>query len=341
VPDVLSQNEVDALLAAVSSTGGAKRPAGGDVKYYDFLRPERASSSTMRGLADVHESAARAIADALSGALRLGVDCRLRALDQVAWGEFIVGLPNPTCFAVVEAKGAGGRFAVEVGPGVVFPMIERLLGAADDAEPEVPERAMTDIERRVASTVVGIVSGALAGAWRGCPGAPPVVVQIESNSGIVQIAPPAEMAALATFEIALGARSGLAHVAMPFGAWGGFLAELAAASERVETATVDASADAAAVRGALARVPVRVEAVAVTMRMKLRDIAGLSVDSVLETPRRASDDIVVAVEGRPKFRATQGTLRGRRAFRVGRPAPEPAAAPRSPEAAGTTSEGES
>ena len=138
--------------------------------------------------------------------------------------------------------------------------------------------------------------------------------------------------------------SGLAHVAMPFGAWGGFLAELAAAGERVETGPGDASADAAAVRGALARVPVRVEAVAVSMRMKLRDVAGLSVGSVLETPRRASDDIVVAVEGRPKFRAALGTLRGRRAFRVGGPAREaveavePPASPQPPEAPGTPPE---
>lgn len=320
MPDVLSQNEVDALLAVVSSTGGGKRPAAAEgAKYYDFLRPERASSSTMRGLADVHESAARAIADALSGALHLGVDCHLRALDQVAWGEFIVGLPDPTCFAVVEARAAGGRFAIEIGPGIVFPMIERLLGAPDDAEPEIPERPMSDIERRVASTVVGILADALAGVWRRVLDAAPAVVQLESNPRIAQIAPPAEMAALATFEIALARSSGLAHVAMPFGAFGGFLADLASAGERVEAASVstDAEADAAAVRRAVARVPVRVEAIAVSMRMKLRDIAGLAAGEIMETPRRVSDEVVVTVGGKPKFRATEGTLRGRRAFRVG------------------------
>ena len=317
MPDVLSQNEVDALLAAVSSTGTAKRPETDDSKYYDFLRPERASSSTMRGLADVHESAARAVADALSGALHLGVDCGLRALDQVAWGEFIVGLPDPTCFAVVEAARAGGRFAIEIGPGIVFPMIERLLGAPDDAEPEVPERAMTDIERRVASTVVAIIADALAGVWRRAGEAKPEVVQIESNPRIAQIAPPEEMAALATFEIAFGARSGLAHVALPFGTWGEFLAELGSSRERIDTSSADTSAEAAVVRGALARVPVRVEALAISMRMKLRDIAALAAGETLETTRRASDELIVTVGGKAKYRATEGTLGGRRAFRVG------------------------
>jgi len=264
VSDVLSQNEVDALLAAVSSTG-ARRPASDDTRYYDFLRPERASPATMRGLVDVHEAAGRAIADALSGALNMAVDCRLRSFDQVAWGEFVVALPNPTCFAVVEATTAGGRFAVEIGPGIVFPMIERLLGAPDGAEPDVPERAMTDIERRVASTVVGVVVDALATAWRTPSEARPTVAGIESNPRIVQIGQATEMAALATFDITLGVRSGLAHVAMPFGAWGRFLEDLGGAGRRGETVRDDASADAEAARGALARVPVRVEAMAVSM----------------------------------------------------------------------------
>lgn len=314
--DVLSQNEVDALLAAVSSTG-ARRPASDDVKYYDFLRPERASSATMRGLVDVHEAAGIAIADALSSALNLGVDCRLRSFDQVAWGEFIVALPNPTCFAVIEAEKAGGRFAVEIGPGIVFPMIERLLGAPDGAEPDVPDRPMTEIERRVAATVAGVVVDALATAWRIPSEARPAVAVVESNPRIVQVGRPMEMAALATFDITLGSRSGLAHVAMPFGEWGRFLEDLAAEGPRDEGNREDASAEAEAVRGALARVPLRVEAMAVSTRMKLREIAGLSAGSVLETRRRVGDDVVVTVGGREKFRATEGTMRGRRAVRLG------------------------
>ena len=213
-------------------------------------------------------------------------------------------------------------------------MIERLLGAPDDAEPDVPDRPMTDIERRVASTVVGIFADALASVWRRALTVEPAVVQLESNPQIAQIAPPAEMAALATFEIVLGSCSGLAHVAMPFGAFGNFLADLAAAGERVVTNSADASADAAAVGGALARVPVRVEAIAVSMRMSLREIAGFAAGKVLETPRRVADEVIVTVGGKPTFRATEGTLRGRRAFRVGGPAgmgPGPAGA-RAPQA---------
>jgi len=343
VSDVLSQNEVDALLAAVSSTG-ARGPASDDTSYYDFLRPERASSATMRGLVDVHEAAGRAIADALSSALNMAVECRLRSFDQVAWGEFVAALPNPTCFVVVEAATAGGRFAVEIGPGVVFPMIERLLGAPDGAEPEVPERPMTDIERRVASTVVGIIVDALATVWQIPSEERPSVAGIESNPRIVQIAKATEMAALATFDITLGVRSGLAHVAMPFGQCGRFLENLGGAGRRADVAREDASADAEAARGALARVPVRVEAMAVSMRMRLREIAALSVGSVLETRRRVGDDVVVTVGGCEKFRATEGTLGGRRAVRVGvgaGRAMDTAAAADRPSVTGTPPEGES
>ena len=60
--DVLSQGEVDALLAAVSEPRGRTESGPADVRYYDFLRPERVSSTEMRALTDLHEAAARTVA---------------------------------------------------------------------------------------------------------------------------------------------------------------------------------------------------------------------------------------------------------------------------------------
>ena len=321
MPDVLSQGEVDALLAAVSASKDAARapsdgrgPAAGEVRYYDFLRPERASSSAMRALSDLHETAARALGAAFSGALGEAVNCRLRSFDQVAWGEFVMELPNPTCFAVVEATPQAGRLAFEIAPSVLYPMMERLLGAPAGSAGDAPARPFTEIERRVAAGLVEIALGAAAEVLSRARPVALALVRLESNPQMGGVAPPAEMAAVASFEMALGGHRGTAHLAMPFGSPGGLLEELAAAGEGRPRATSDR--DAAATAAALGRVPVRVEAVAGTFRMTLRELAEMSAGDEIPGAPGGTGELVVTVGGLEKFRATEGELRGRRAFRV-------------------------
>ena len=85
MPDVLSQNEVDALLNAVD-TGAvdlakAAEPAPKtsqdmdlelpeNVVIYDFKRPERVSTDQIRSIEMMHESLARNLGATLSAFLR-------------------------------------------------------------------------------------------------------------------------------------------------------------------------------------------------------------------------------------------------------------------------------
>jgi flagellar motor switch protein FliM len=312
---MLSQNEVDALLAAVGE-GAGRAPAGKrDVRYYDFLHPERVSPVELRSLADVHEVAARSVGAALSGALRAPVECRLRTFDQAAWGEFVLGLPSPTCFGIAALEPDGGRFALEIGPSVLYPMMDGLLGAASPGEADVPNRPLTAIEHRIARTVVGISLGALAEVWRRARPVETGLLQLESNPQIVPLAPPTEMAALATFEIGYQGRAGLAHLCMPFGTLGRFLAELASAGAQLG-GPGRVQAAKGALRAAIRSVPVHVEAIAGWARMRLRETVGLRPGDVMDLKSSGPEELVLTVGGVPKFRATVGEFRGRRAVEV-------------------------
>jgi flagellar motor switch protein FliM len=349
--DVLSQSEVDALLAAVNEPRARAESGPADVRYYDFLRPERVSSTEMRALTDLHEAAARTIAAALGGALVTTVGCRLQAFDQVTWAEFALGMPNPTCFAVVLAKPSGGgepfgsaafhggRLALEIGPAVMHPMLECLLGASPGMGNEPPARPLTAIERRVAGGLVEVVLGALSGAWGRVADVEFVAEQIETNPQVVAAVPPAEMAAIATFELSIGpgdtaaasggdGRAGLIHLCMPFSIFGPLFASLAARSAATEGGVAPGKAGAnAASRAALMRVPVHVEAHLAWTRMTLREIAALRSGDTIATGRSTEDAVIVTVAGEPKFASTAGEFRGRKAVlvsgRLGRPSTGP------------------
>ena len=139
--DVLDQNEVDALLAAVELGGvesvgedAARGPTASgtkEVHTYDFKRPERVSKEQMRALEGIHESFARNLGAALSGLLRTIVEVRVATTEQLTYSEFIYSLPNPTNFNLLTAEPLEGQICLEVSPLIIYPIIDRLLGGTN------------------------------------------------------------------------------------------------------------------------------------------------------------------------------------------------------------------
>src|ERR1044071_466526 len=100
--DILDQNEIDALLAAVDAgdvqeednhvqifSRNRRDHETVEVRPYDFKRPERVSKDQMRSLQTLHESFARNFGVALSGYLRTIVEVKVAACEQMTYAEFV------------------------------------------------------------------------------------------------------------------------------------------------------------------------------------------------------------------------------------------------------------
>ena len=97
--EILSQDEIDALLNAISSgdvdndistTGEQKK-----VKIYDFKRPDKFSKDQIRTLQMMHDTFARLATTGLSAQLRALVGVHVASVDQLTYEEFIRSIPNP------------------------------------------------------------------------------------------------------------------------------------------------------------------------------------------------------------------------------------------------------
>src|SRR4051794_18322546 len=92
--DVLSQSEVESLLAALDPNSQAVPERRQDdstrqISVYDFKRPERVSKDQMRAFQALHEGFSREFGAALSGMLRTIVDVKLISVDQLTYSEFV------------------------------------------------------------------------------------------------------------------------------------------------------------------------------------------------------------------------------------------------------------
>ena len=105
--EVLSQDEIDQLLTAISSGDTEAddfKPVNSarKIKIYDFKRPDKFSKEQLRTVSNMHETFARLTTTSLSAQLRSLVHVHVASVDQLTYEEFIRSIPTPTTLAVIN-----------------------------------------------------------------------------------------------------------------------------------------------------------------------------------------------------------------------------------------------
>ncbi|MBL8990112.1 MAG: flagellar motor switch protein FliM [Phycisphaerae bacterium] len=326
---MLDQGEIDALLAAVDSGEvrqegaaspkmfGRNRRDGGtvEVRGYDFKRPERVSKDQMRALQTLHEGFARNFGASLSGFLRTIVEVKVATCEQMTYGEFIAGLPNPTSFNLIDAKPLEGQVCLEISPLIIYPIIDRLLGGTNQ-DLFIPQRPMTAIESRLIGKMIGRGLAALAEAWAGIKQIEFQVAATESNPQLVQIVPPNEVVVVVGFELKMGARAGTMNLCIPYNVIEPVMEELSAQSWFSNSRLARSKDVQQRIERSLSRAGLTVTGLLAQTTMTLADLRSMAVGDVVATEKPVGQPVVLCVEGEKKFLAHIGQFKGQRALRI-------------------------
>ena len=123
----LSQEEIDALLAAIPDHGGVAAPMdmaeGQDsVRKYDFRAPDRFSKEQVRTLQMIYSAFGRHFSGSLSAALRYSAQVPFVHIEQSTFGDFSETLPESTITMVVtmEPRLGDGDFGLIAGGDVLI-----------------------------------------------------------------------------------------------------------------------------------------------------------------------------------------------------------------------------
>ncbi len=166
--EVLSQDEIDQLLTAISSGEvSTEEPVAQvdqrKIKIYDFKRPDKFSKDQIRTVSIMHETFARQTTTALSSQLRSLAHVHVASVDQLTYEEFIRSIPNPTTIAVINMDPLKGSAILEIDPAVTFSIIDRLFGGQGEGAKFT--RELTDIEASVIEGIIVRILGNLREAW--------------------------------------------------------------------------------------------------------------------------------------------------------------------------------
>lgn len=222
--DILSQEEIDALLQAVDddeaqnsdtivSKKTSKLPDDKQIIIYDFKRPNRVSKEQLRAIKGIHDKLARNLASQISSIMRSIVEIKLHSVDQMTYGEFLMSLPSPTSFNVFSIKPLDGNCVLEINPSIAFPMIDRLLGGNGDGFDS--NRELTEIEINLLDAILRIMMQRLRESWSMVTDMYPNVEAKESSPNVVQVVSQNEIIIMAVMEIIIGASSGMINFCYP------------------------------------------------------------------------------------------------------------------------------
>src|SRR5690348_6991664 len=103
-------------------------PQRGEVRPFDFRRPNQLNRDHLRNLQIVHETFARQFTTVLSSTLRAIAHVSVTSIDQFTYDEYVRMTPNPTFLAILATPPWTGTSAFQLPLKIALTAIDLLLG---------------------------------------------------------------------------------------------------------------------------------------------------------------------------------------------------------------------
>lgn len=310
--EVLSQDEIDQLLTAISSgdveTDDLAQPTESrKIKIYDFKRPDKFSKEQIRTVSIMHETFARLTTTALSAQLRSLVQVHVASVDQLTYEEFIRSIPNPTTLGVINMDPLKGSAILEVDPAITFSIIDRLFGGK--GEGTKVSRDLTDIENSVMEGIIVRILGNMREAWSQVIDLRPRLGQIETNPQFAQIVPPTEMVVLVTLETKVGEVEGMMNFCIPYLTIEPIISKLSAQYWYSSVRRGATTENLNILRDRLATIAVPLIVEIGSMDLTVREVLGMQLGDVVRLQTaNIQDSMALRVGDRKKFWCKPGQI---------------------------------
>lgn len=199
--DVLSQNEIDNLLAALSTgeldVDEIKDNNEKKVKEYDFARPSKFSKEHLRTMEMIFEHYGRLLSTNLPVYLRKNVQVEVVNSEAVTYSEFSNALSNPVLLGIVNFAPLKGNIILEMASNLGYAIVDRMLGGRGDPMDKV--REFSEIELLIIERIMIVCVNLLREPWENVADIHPRLERIETNSQYAQIISPSAEVLLSLF----------------------------------------------------------------------------------------------------------------------------------------------
>ena len=314
--DLLSQDEIDALLHGVDSgdveTGSDEVLDPGQARDYDFASQDRIVRGRLPTLEMINERFARYFRTSLFNMLRRSADISVSGVQMLKFSEFVHSLFVPTSLNITRVAPLRGKSLFVLDPKLVFSVVDSFFGGTGRFHTKIEGRDFTPTELRVVQILLRMAYGDLKMSWQPVLDIDFEYLSSEVNPQFANIVSPSEVVVVTTFNVDLESGGGDLYICLPYSMLEPIrdLLDAGVQSDRGERDERWELAMREEVMGA----SVELSSVLGTATLPLREIAGLRVGDVIQLD--VADEVEVCAENLPIFRGQLGVHNSSYAIKV-------------------------
>jgi flagellar motor switch protein FliM len=320
---LLSQNEVDVLMRAISSGQVApttdtatekKNTPQKNVKLYDFRHPVMFLKDQLRTLQMIHESFARAFSNTMTAYLRTNVKMKCIGVDQISYGEFILSLPDPCTIVNTRIQPSEGRALIAIHPIIGMGVVDRVTGGNGSAEAST--RPFTEIEQVIIEEMVATTIKDLEPAWNRILPIKFHADSVENSAQFIQVASQEDTVVAITMELTFSEIQGIMSLCYPFRALTPVIEKLNAKQWVAEEQASTAAKNKIKIQNGVRIIPLRLSAQLGTSNITFSDLMQIKPGDVLMLDKNITQMADIQVGGRVRYRGHLGASHGKTAILI-------------------------
>lgn len=338
--DVLSQEEIDALLttvdneetetpaageeappqeeAAASSNGQTPPSAetakedGEQVEVLNFSSQERIVRGELPVLDKIHDRAARFFSNDIYQLMAKELQIKQDPLQIIKHRDYFGSLPNPTLMSTYRFKPLRGKALISFDNTFVYDLVDYYFGGSSQFLSQADKTDFTAAELRVMEIVFTKLVRNIELAWQPIIELEAQRAGDETNPQLVHIAEPEELLLISRFVVDFGRESGSFSFAMPYS-----MVEPIKQQLELGAARPDDEIDPnwiKSLKEELMDVELSVSCVMAHSNSTLGKVMAWKVNDFL--PMEMQEIVTLDIEGTPSFTATVGTASDKRALKI-------------------------
>ncbi|WP_163559784.1 flagellar motor switch protein FliM [Halomonas sp. NO4] len=313
--DLLSQEEIDALLKGVSGDDEPSARSDGDsrVRPYDPATQHRIIRERLQALDIINERFARHFRMGLFNLLRRSADITVDNVRYQSYSDFSRNVPVPTNINIIAMKPLRGSALIVFPPNLVFMVVDNLFGGDGRFVTKSEGREFTNTEQRIIQRLLSLAIDAYSESWKSVYPLEISYLRSEMQSKFANITnSPNEIVVNTSFNIEVGNLTSSFQVCIPY-------SMIEPLRDLLANPLSDGSQDqdgtwTQRMAGELRHSEVELIANFTTIPSRIAHVMALKVGDVL--PLELPETVTASVDGVPVMKCEYGSQHDQRALRV-------------------------
>jgi len=321
--EVLSQNQIDALLASVLDGGEVEDTAleddGKKYRNYDFYSPKKFTKDKLNIIRNAYENYCRIVSSRINSLLRVSADVSLVTVEEERYYEFSNALTDNDALTLIDVNLSGGDskcIFMHITTPLMLSMIDRMLGGSGE-QLDIPASYMyTDIDLMLYENIAKYIVMVMKDGWSNFLDMSFEIAHLETPHGVLQEIGMDEIVIIVVIEVKINNVEGKINICIPSTLLTSIFSIIESKSAphgRLSGGEDKTSQEIfSSIKGSTLEICAKIGDATVL----LKDIYNLKEGDVVNMNRSKNSDVDIFVGDRPWFKGKLGVLNKNIAVRI-------------------------